>query len=189
MRGVRWQCCFGPSCPIVPECHESDSSNCVCARQPIAVRAADCCDAIFSPRLGHGPAGYSQKGFEPWREPLRSHTPCPCKGDPLYRNLFLFARIWASERVDRSKRISCMLAPPTAKPVGIPAASVSNDRLVPVFPRSVGFFPVDSPPSGALVMAPSTLCQRQSSPTKSSYSSRAIYHRSANTPCFTHSWK
>lgn len=99
------------------------------------------------------------------------------------------ARVRASESVDRSKRISCTFAPPTAKPVGIPDASVSNDRLVPVFPRSVGFFPVDSPPYGALVMAPSTLCQRQSSPTHSSYRSRAISNRSANTPRFTHSWK
>ena len=55
-------------------------------------------------------------------------------------------RIRASLRVVRSKRMSCTLAPPTAKPVGIPAASVSNDRFVPDFARSVGFFPVDSPP-------------------------------------------
>jgi hypothetical protein len=74
------------------------------------------------------------------------------------------------------------LAPPTAKPVGIPAASVSNDRFVPDFARSVGFFPVDSPPRGALVIAPSTLCQRQSRPTKSSYNSRAICQSLAKRP-------
>jgi|SanBayMetagenome_1026888.scaffolds.fasta_scaffold10424_1 hypothetical protein len=65
--------------------------------------------------------------------------PLPMQRCCLTAEFILLTRIWASERVDRSKRISCAFAPPTANPAGIPAATVSNDRLVPVFPRFVGF--------------------------------------------------
>lgn len=68
---------------------------------------------------------------------------------------YLGIRLSGSEQPDHMQ-----ISPPIAKPVGIPAASVSNDRLVLFFARSVGFFPVDSPSNGALVMLPSTLCQR-----------------------------
>jgi len=50
-----------------------------------------------------------------------------------------------------------------------------------VFP---GFF---SPPSGALVIAPSKLCHCQSIPFNSSYSSRECSHNSSKTPSATHS--
>ena len=68
--------------------------------------------------------------------------------------------------------LSWRLAPSTARPTGTPLASVSRLRLVPRLPRSVGFRPVRSPPSGALVMAPSIASHSQSSPFISSYSCR-----------------
>ncbi len=61
-----------------------------------------------------------------------------------------------------------VLTPLMTSPVGIPTASVIIDRFVPCLPRSVGFFPVISPPNGDFVMAASTLCKRQSRPTSSS---------------------
>ena len=53
---------------------------------------------------------------------------------------------------------------------GIPAASLINDFVIPNLPSSVGFLHVASPPSSALILAPSTLCKVQSRPSKSSCS-------------------
>src|SRR6516165_1791049 len=47
--------------------------------------------------------------------------------------------------VSSTSRLSCVLAPLTVMPIGIPAPSVSNDRLVPDLARSVGFGPVFPP--------------------------------------------
>src|SRR5262252_455224 len=66
--------------------------------------------------------------------------------------------------------LSWRLAPSTASPTGTPLASVRTLRLAPSLPRSVGFLPVRSPPSGALVIAPSLAIQDQSSPFRASYS-------------------
>ena len=68
--------------------------------------------------------------------------------------------------------MSCLLAPSTITETGMPAASVINDLFVPRFPRSV-VFPVASPPSNALVNAPSTLYYVQSKPINSLYSVKA----------------
>src|SRR4051812_8372560 len=68
-------------------------------------------------------------------------------------------------RVASATFLSWRLAPSTARPTGTPRASVSRLRFVPSLPRSVGFRPVRSPPSGALVIAPSIASQDQSSPT------------------------
>src|SRR5688500_12181748 len=53
-------------------------------------------------------------------------------------------------KVSSTKRMSCVLAPLTAMPMGIPAPSVSNDRLVPDLARSVGFGPVFPPSERSL---------------------------------------
>src|SRR4051794_5751153 len=58
--------------------------------------------------------------------------------------------------------LSWRLAPSTASPTGTPLASVNRLRLAPRLPRSVGFLPVRSPPSGALVIAPSMASHSQS---------------------------
>ncbi len=47
----------------------------------------------------------------------------------------------------------------------------SNGTLRPLLALSVGLGPVFSPPSGALVIAPSTASDAQSIPTRRSYSS------------------
>ena len=49
---------------------------------------------------------------------------------------------------------SWTLAPATARPMGMPRASVKTDRLTPNLPRSVGFFPVFFPRPAALWSAP-----------------------------------
>ena len=85
--------------------------------------------------------------------------------------------------------LSWRLAPSTARPTGTPLASVSRLRLVPSLPRSVGFRPVRSPPSGALVMAPSIASHSQSSPFISSYSCKPRAQRLTKTPAAAHSWK
>ena len=43
---------------------------------------------------------------------------------------------------------SLRFAPSTARPIGTPPLSVSTLRLVPSFPRSVGFLPTFFPPKG-----------------------------------------
>src|SRR4051794_41879656 len=78
--------------------------------------------------------------------------------------------------------LSWRLAPSTASPTGTPAASVSRLRLAPRLPRSVGFLPVHSPPSGALVIAPSIASHDQSMPLRVSYSSSPDAQRRAKTP-------
>src|SRR5262249_59877716 len=50
--------------------------------------------------------------------------------------------------------MSGRLAPSTAKPTGMPSASTSRLRLSLFLARSVGFFPVFSPPEGRLGHAP-----------------------------------
>src|SRR5438876_4578799 len=50
--------------------------------------------------------------------------------------------------------MSLRLAPSTAKPTGMPAASTSRLRLAPCLARSVGFLPVFFPPEGCLGHAP-----------------------------------
>ena len=92
-------------------------------------------------------------------------------------------------RVASATFLSCRLAPSTANPTGTPAASVSRLRFVPSLPRSVGFLPVRSPPSGALVIAPSIASQDQSSPFSASYSCSPRAQRVTNTPAAVHSWK
>src|SRR5688572_16515915 len=57
-------------------------------------------------------------------------------------------------KVSSTRRMSCVLAPLTAMPKGIPAPSVSNDRLVPDLPRSVGFGPVFPPTERSLRHGP-----------------------------------
>src|SRR3954452_21340624 len=91
-------------------------------------------------------------------------------------------------RVASATFLSWRLAPSTASPTGTPLASVSRLRLVPSLPRSVGFLPVRSPPSGALVIAPSGAVHRQSSPFNSPYSSTPRAQRLPNPPAAVHSW-
>src|SRR5258708_21981961 len=50
--------------------------------------------------------------------------------------------------------MSLRLAPSTARPTGMPAASTNRLRLVPCLARSVGFLPVFFPPEGRLGHAP-----------------------------------
>src|SRR5258707_10171454 len=50
--------------------------------------------------------------------------------------------------------MSLRLAPSTARPTGMPAASTNKLRLVPCLARSVGFLPVFFPPEGRLGHAP-----------------------------------
>jgi hypothetical protein len=57
------------------------------------------------------------------------------------------------------------------------------------FPRSVGFGPTASRASGALVSAPSMLCQDQAIPSISSYSAKPCRHNARKTPWRFHSWK
>ena len=52
----------------------------------------------------------------------------------------------------------------------------------------MGFLPVRSPPSGALVIAPSIASQSQSSPFNSSYSWSPWAQRVTKTPAAVHSW-
>jgi hypothetical protein len=54
------------------------------------------------------------------------------------------------------------------------------------FPRSVGFRPTASSASGALIIAPSMLCQRQAIPTISSYSASPLRQRRTKTPSRFH---
>jgi hypothetical protein len=57
------------------------------------------------------------------------------------------------------------------------------------FPRSVGLGPTASSASGALVRAPSILCQTQAIPSISSYSARPLRQSRTKTPCRFHSRK
>ncbi len=52
----------------------------------------------------------------------------------------------------------------------------------PFFPRSVRLGPTQSCTSGALNMAPSTLCHRQAIPSIWSYSASPAFHMASNTP-------
>ena len=50
---------------------------------------------------------------------------------------------------------SLRFAPSITQPTGMPNESVAIDHFQPSFPRSAGFFPVPSPPHGALCCEPS----------------------------------
>src|SRR5688572_9181947 len=53
-------------------------------------------------------------------------------------------------KVSSTNRMSCVLAPLTTTPNGMPSPSVSNERFVPDLPRSVGFGPVFFPTERSL---------------------------------------
>ena len=57
------------------------------------------------------------------------------------------------------------------------------------FPRSVGFAPTASSAKGALIIAPSMLCQDQAMPSISSYSASPLRQRRTNIPWRFHSKK
>src|SRR5215210_5349929 len=63
-----------------------------------------------------------------------------------------------------------------------PRRLAKNRTLRPFFALSVGLGPVFSPPSGALVIAPSAASHAQSIPTALSYSNNPWRQISANTP-------
>src|SRR3954467_14308357 len=98
----------------------------------------------------------------------------------LRRRFGAFHRDALQRRLDQLLIVA--VGPSTAKPTGTPAASVSRLRLVPCLPRSVGLRPVRSPPSGALVIAPSIASHSPSSPLISSYSRSPVAQRLTKTP-------
>lgn len=77
--------------------------------------------------------------------------------------LFLLFRIGAFHYngVDGVCRLlmSWRLAPESVVPMGIPPPSVIRWRLLPLFPRSVGWGLVSSPPKGAFTVALSRACR------------------------------
>ncbi len=59
---------------------------------------------------------------------------------------------------------SLRFAPSIVQPIGMPCRSVAIDHFHPSLARSVGFFPVPSPPQGLLWSEPSTATSVRSSP-------------------------
>src|SRR4051794_24179549 len=76
------------------------------------------------------------------------HIPCGCSGVGSGRSTGMLSRV--SPTIFMSLR----LAPSTASPTGTPLASTNRLRLTPFLARSVGFFPVFSPPERGLGHAP-----------------------------------
>ena len=71
----------------------------------------------------------------------------------------------------------------------MPCPSESRLRLTPDLPRSVGWGPVFSPPSGAFVIAPSLARGSHSLPQRSSNRFTPACQRVKNTPASPQAWK
>jgi hypothetical protein len=71
--------------------------------------------------------------------PLSRHITCGCLGVGAGRSTGILAM------VARAILKSWRFAPSTARPTGTPPLSVRTLRLVPIFPRSVGFWPTCFP--------------------------------------------
>jgi len=63
------------------------------------------------------------------------------------------------------EQLEVVAAPSMAQAIGMPWASVAIDHFQPILARSVGFFPVPSPPQGALCKDPSRATSERSKPT------------------------
>ncbi len=63
-----------------------------------------------------------------------------------------------------NRMLSWRSAPFVAQPIGMPLRSTARDHFGPDLARSQGFFPVPSPPEGALCPLPSTETSDRSNP-------------------------
>jgi len=171
---------------IEPTAFDSGSATSASSRPPTALLYSVGFAFLRQfPRLAGEHAGHS-RSFELLSRQVRLHSPC------LHKD-------FEPSSSGGQSPLPSASAPGVSRRASAPRSRLSltgfQSRLRAdfvcshFFPRSVGLGPTASSASGALVSAPSILCQTQAIPSISSYSASPLRQSRTKTPCRFHSRK